>query len=84
MLTPKQLDTVSYDDFNIAQYRIYITEPGSDQVIFENPEINLQLATEFVVTVRELNGIFSNILNLDIVTNSAGVATYSHIYANCQ
>ncbi|MCF2949314.1 DUF4397 domain-containing protein [Paraglaciecola aquimarina] len=71
-------------DFDIGSFILFMTEPGSQQVLFESSEINLRSATEYIVSIRESNGIIDNQLNLDIISNSTSVGKYSHVNSPAQ
>ena len=72
------------DDFNEDEYTLYLTEPGSDVVIFETPTLSLAYNTEYVLVTRDLSGAIQNGMALDVVLNSTTVYEVTDVDATSQ
>ena len=72
------------DDFNQDEYTIYLTAPGSDEVIFETPTLSLSYATEYVLITRDVSGAIQNGMALDVVLNSTTVSEITDVDATSQ
>lgn len=72
------------DDFNEGEYTVYLTAPGSSEVIFESPTINFGFATEYVLAIRSSSGAIQNELEIDLIINSSQVNSFSDVEADSQ
>ncbi|WJG10151.1 DUF4397 domain-containing protein [Aliiglaciecola sp. LCG003] len=72
------------DDFNEGSYTIYLTEPGSTDVIFESNTITFQFATEYVLIIRGSSGALQSGVEVDLVLNSSTVSNYDDVDASAQ
>ena len=71
-------------DFDEGDYTIYLTQPGSSDVIFESPTVGFNFATEYVLAIRESSGAIQNEVEVDLIINSSSVANFSDTDATSQ
>lgn len=72
------------NDFDIGDYTLYLTEPGSTEVIFESPTIPFSFATEYVLAIRTSSGAIQNGTEVDLIINSSVVVNYDDVEASSQ
>ncbi|GAA0858522.1 DUF4397 domain-containing protein [Aliiglaciecola litoralis] len=72
------------DDFDEGSYTIYLTAPGSQDVIFESDTISFRFATEYVLVIRGSTGALQSGVEVDLVLNSSTVSNYDDINASAQ
>ncbi len=72
------------DDFDEGEYTVYLTTPGSQDVIFESPTINFAFATEYVLAVRSTSGAIQNEVEVDLIINSSQVSNFADVDADSQ
>jgi hypothetical protein len=72
------------DDFDEGSYTIYLTAPGSQDVIFESDTVSFQFATEYVLVIRGSTGALQSGVEVDLVLNSSTVSNYDDINASAQ
>lgn len=72
------------DDFDEGEYTVYLTAPGSTDVVFESPTINFAFATEYVLAVRSSSGAIQDEVEVDLIINSSQVANFSDVEADSQ
>ncbi|WP_416307103.1 DUF4397 domain-containing protein [Neptunicella sp. SCSIO 80796] len=72
------------DYFDEDEYVFYITEAGSDEVLFQSSPINMSYSTEYVAIIRQGSGPTGSNLVLDLMNNSTTVSSYTDIQASSQ
>lgn len=72
------------DYFDEGEYTIYLTEPGSDEVIFESQTIDFIYETEYVLTLRDVSGAIQEGLVVDTILNSSTVTALTDVEADSQ
>jgi len=72
------------DDFDEGEYTIYLTQPGSDDVIFESQTVNFAYSTEYLLTLRDVSGAIQNGLVVDTILNSSTVTALTDVEADSQ
>lgn len=72
------------DDFDEGNYTIYLTAPGSTEVVFESPTVNFAFATEYVLAIRASSGAIANDVEVDLIINSSQVGNLSDVDASSQ
>ncbi|GAC16402.1 DUF4397 domain-containing protein [Aliiglaciecola lipolytica] len=72
------------EEFNEGTYTIYLTEPGSTDVIFESNTVSFQFATEYVLVIRNSSGAIQNGIEIDLVLNSSTVSNLDDVNASAQ
>ena len=72
------------DDFDEGEYTIYLTEPGSNDVIFESQTVNFAYSTEYLLTLRDVSGAIQNGLVVDTILNSSTVTALTDVEADSQ
>ena len=69
-------------DFNEGEYTLYLTAPGSTDVIFESSTISFGFASEYVLVIRSSTGAAQSGVEVDLVLNSSSVANFSDVNAS--
>ena len=72
------------DYFDEGEYTIYLTEPGSDAVIFESQTLNFVYETEYVMALRDVSGAIQEGLIVDTILNSSTVSALTDVEADSQ
>lgn len=72
------------DDFDEGEYTIYLTQPGSNEVIFESQTVNFAYSTEYLLTLRDVSGAIQNGLVVDTILNSSTVTALTDVEADSQ
>lgn len=72
------------DDFNSGSYTIYLTEPGSQEVIFESNTVRMNFATEYVFVIRGSAGAIQDGIEIDVVLNTSTVTNLDDVDASSQ
>lgn len=72
------------DDFDEGEYTIYLTQPGSEEVIFESQTVNFPYSTEYLLTLRDVSGAIQNGLVVDTILNSSTVTALTDVEADSQ
>ncbi|GAB5379383.1 MAG: hypothetical protein Alis3KO_13700 [Aliiglaciecola sp.] len=72
------------EDFDEGSYTIYLTEPGSQEVIFESNTVSFQFATEYVLVIRGSSGAIQSGIEVDLILNSSTVGNLDDIDASSQ
>lgn len=72
------------DDFDEGEYTIYLTAPGSDEVIFESQTIDFIYETEYLMTLRNVSGAIQEGIVVDTILNSSTVTALTDVEANSQ
>ena len=57
--------------FDEGEYTVYLTEPGSDDVVFESQTLDFVYETEYLMTLRDVSGAIQEGLAVDTVLNSS-------------
>lgn len=66
------------------EYKVFITEPGSTEIIYESDNIDFDLLTDYVMVIRPTTGPGDESLAIDIVLNSSSVESFSDLLASAQ
>ncbi|XOV80518.1 MAG: DUF4397 domain-containing protein [Aestuariibacter sp.] len=66
------------------EYVIYLTQPGSDTVLFESQSINFAYASDYTLVVRTTTGANENNLVADIILNSTNITANQDVNATSQ
>ena len=72
------------DYFDEGEYTIYLTEPGSTDVIFESQTIDFAYETEYVLAMRDVSGAIQTGLVVDTILNSSSVTALTDVEADAQ
>ena len=72
------------DYFDEGEYTIYLTEPGSDEVVFESQTIDFVYETEYLMTLRDVSGAIQDGLVVDTILNSSSVTALTDVEADSQ
>lgn len=72
------------DDFDEGEYTIYLTQPGSEDVIFESQTVNFAYSTEYILTLRDVSGAIQNGMVVDTILNSSTVTALTDVEADSQ
>ena len=67
--------------FDEGEYTIYLTEPGSDDVVFESQTIDFVYETEYLMTLRNVSGAIQEGLVVDTILNSSSVTALTDVEA---
>ncbi len=80
----EQFDELTYwdpdtdsDDFDEGEYTLYLTEPGTNEPLFETATISFAFDTEYVLVLRTTSGAIQGNVVVDIIINSSAVANYA-------
>lgn len=71
-------------DFDEGEYTLYLTEPGSTDVIFESQTLNFIYATEYLLTIRDVSGAIQEGTIVDTILNSSTVTAITDVEADSQ
>jgi hypothetical protein len=72
------------DYFDEGEYTVYLTEPGSDTVVFESQTLDFIYETEYVMTLRDVSGAIQEGLVVDTILNSSTVTALTDVEADSQ
>ena len=72
------------DYFGEDEYSIYLTEPGSTEVLFESQTIDFAYETEYLLTMRDVSGAIQSGLVVDTILNSSSVTALTDVEADSQ
>lgn len=72
------------DDFDEGSYTIYLTAPGSTDVLFESNTITFGFDTEYVLIIRGSSGAIQSGVEIDLVINSSNVVNLDDVDASAQ
>ena len=72
------------DYFDEGEYTIYLTEPGSTDVVFESQTIDFAYETEYLMTMRDVSGAIQDGLIVDTILNSSTVTALTDVEADAQ
>lgn len=70
--------------FPTGDYVLFLTEPGSDQVLFESQEVSFSFASDYFISVRNTSGANTDNLVVDIILNSTNITAQQDITATAQ
>jgi hypothetical protein len=70
--------------FPEEEYVIYLTEPGSENVVFQSQSIDFAYATDYTLVVRTTTGANENNLVVDIILNSTNITANQDVNATSQ
>ncbi len=71
-------------DFDEGEYTLYLTEPGSTEVVFESQTLNFVYATEYVLAIRDVSGAIQEGTIVDTILNSSTVTAITDVEADSQ
>ena len=90
-ITPNDLGELTYwdgdddsDDFDEGEYTVYLTAPGSTDVIFESQTLDFIYETEYVMALRDVSGAIQEGLVVDTILNSSTVSGLTDVEADAQ
>lgn len=72
------------DDFDEGEYTLYLTEPGSTDVVFESDTIDFAYNTEYVLAARDVTGALQSGMAVDFILNSSTVTSAVDVEATSQ
>lgn len=72
------------DNFDEGEYTIYLTEPGSTDVVFESQTLDFVYETEYLLTIRDVSGAIQNGVVVDTILNSSSVTALTDVEADAQ
>jgi hypothetical protein len=72
------------DDFDQGEYTIYLTHPGTSDVVFESQTLNFIYSTEYLLTLRDVSGAIQDGLIVDTILNSSSVTALTDVEADAQ
>ena len=72
------------DDFDSGEYTIYLTEPGSTDVVFESQTLDFTYDTEYVLAIRDISGAIQAGMSVDTILNSSYVTNVTDVDADAQ
>ena len=72
------------DYFDEGEYTIYLTELGSDEVVFESQTLDFVYETEYVMSLRDVSGAIQEGLVVDTILNSSTVTALTDVEADSQ
>lgn len=72
------------DYFDEGEYTIYLTAPGSTDVMFESQTIDFAYETEYLLTMRDVSGAIQTGLVVDTILNSSSVTAITDVEADAQ
>lgn len=72
------------DDFDEGEYTVYLTNPGSDEVVFESQTLDFIYSTEYLMTLRDVSGAIQEGLVVDTILNSSTVSALTDVEADSQ
>lgn len=70
--------------WDIDDYKVFITLPGSEEVIYESDNIDFEFLTDYVLIVRPNTGPNQNELVVDVVINSSFLDSFDSLLASAQ
>jgi hypothetical protein len=70
--------------WNSQEYKIFLAEPGTTNVLYESDDINFNLSIDYIMVVRPTTGPGDEGLAVDIVTNSTAVQSFNNLLASAQ
>ena len=70
------------DDFDSGEYTIYLTEPGSTDVVFESQTLDFTYDTEYVLAIRDISGAIQAGMSVDTILNSSYVTNVTDVDAD--
>ncbi|WP_088332582.1 DUF4397 domain-containing protein [Lacimicrobium sp. SS2-24] len=79
------LDTEYWDadsdgaHWDLDDYVVYLTEPGTTEVVFESDTMSFDYETEYVMVIRHSSGASEETLIADLIINSSSVPEYKDI-----
>ncbi|MEC8418370.1 MAG: DUF4397 domain-containing protein [Pseudomonadota bacterium] len=71
-------------DFDEGEYTIFLTQPGSDTVIFESQTLDFVYETEYLLSLRDVSGAIQDGLVVDTILNSSSVTALTDVEADSQ
>lgn len=87
-MQPEQLQYWDNSDDQFAwptgDYVLYLTEPGSEEVLFESQEVSFNFESDYFISVRNTTGANTDNLVIDIILNSTNSAAEQHVTATAQ
>jgi hypothetical protein len=66
------------------EYKVFLTETGTTNVLYESDDINFSLLIDYIMIVRSTTGPGDDGLAVDIVTNSTSVQSFNNLLASAQ
>ncbi len=72
------------DYFPTGDYKIFLTEPGSTDVVYESQTISFDYETEYSLIIRNTTGALAGNLVVDMLLNSTSVTSYADAEASAQ
>ncbi|GEA12778.1 DUF4397 domain-containing protein [Alteromonas sp. KUL49] len=71
-------------DFDEGEYTLYLTEPGSTDVVFESQTLNFIYETEYLMAIRDVSGAIQEGTIVDTILNSSTVTAITDVEADSQ
>lgn len=70
--------------FPTGDYVLFLTQPGSDEVLFESQEVSFNFASDYFMSIRNTSGANTDNLVVDIILNSTNITAQQDITATAQ
>lgn len=70
--------------YTLGRYHIYVTEAGSNEVLFKSPLFNFEYTTDYVLVPRIASGQLEGIVAIDIIGNTTTVTNLTDELAEAQ
>lgn len=74
----------SKQTYTLGRYHIYITEAGSNEVLFKSPLFNFEYYTDYVLIPRIASGQLEGVVAVDVISNSTTVTNLTDELAEAQ
>lgn len=74
----------SKQTYTLGRYHIYVTEAGSNEVLFKSPLFNFEYTTDYVLVPRIASGQLEGIVAIDIIGNTTTVTNLTDELAEAQ
>lgn len=72
------------EHFDEGEYTLYLTSPGSTDVVFESQTLSFSYETEYLLTIRDVSGAIQNGVVVDAILNSSSVSALTDVEADAQ
>lgn len=74
----------SKQTYTLGRYHIYITEAGSNEVLFKSPLFNFEYYTDYVLVPRIASGQLEGVVAVDVINNTTTVTNLTDELAEAQ
>jgi hypothetical protein len=70
--------------WDTQEYKVFITETGSTDLLYESDNINFNLLIDYIMVIRPTTGPGETGLAVDLVVNSTSVQSFNNLLASAQ